>query len=81
VPILNEKHPEDVQILRGAMRGTPAAAHARDACERWVAMVPTRTARVVVVVDPPYEQTGSAAASLHAGSAPTLTIRTRRTPG
>lgn len=55
--ILNEKHPEDVHSLRGAMRGTPAAIHARDAYELWLAMLPTRTARGVVVVDPPYEQT------------------------
>ncbi|OAN57053.1 23S rRNA (adenine(2030)-N(6))-methyltransferase RlmJ [Sphingomonas sp. TDK1] len=55
--ILNEKHPEDAQALRGAMRGMPAAIHERDAYELWLAMLPTRTARGVVVVDPPYEQT------------------------
>jgi len=55
--ILNEKHPEDAAALRGAMRGTPAAVHERDAYELWLAMLPTRTARGVVVVDPPYEQT------------------------
>ncbi len=55
--ILNEKHPEDVYTLRGAMRDTLAAVHARDAYEFWLAMVPPRTARGVVVVDPPYEQT------------------------
>ena len=55
--ILNEKHPEDVHALRGAMRGTPAAVHARDAYEFWLAMLPPRTPRGVVVVDPPYEQT------------------------
>ncbi|MFM6932235.1 MAG: 23S rRNA (adenine(2030)-N(6))-methyltransferase RlmJ [Novosphingobium sp.] len=55
--ILNEKHPEDVQILRGVMRGTGAAVHQRDAYEFWLAMLPTRTPRGVVVVDPPYEQT------------------------
>ncbi|MCD2324881.1 23S rRNA (adenine(2030)-N(6))-methyltransferase RlmJ [Sphingomonas sp. IC-56] len=55
--ILNEKHPEDARALRGAMRGTSAAVHERDAYELWLAMVPTRTARGVVVVDPPYEQT------------------------
>jgi 23S rRNA (adenine2030-N6)-methyltransferase len=55
--ILNEKHPEDANALRGAMRGSPAAVHARDAYELWLAMLPTRTARGVVVVDPPYEQT------------------------
>ena len=54
--ILNEKHPEDVDALRGAMRGTAAAVHQRDAYELWLAMVPPRTARGVVVVDPPYEQ-------------------------
>lgn len=57
VLILNEKHPEDVQALRGAMRGTTAAVHQRDAYELWLAMVPPRTPRGVVVVDPPYEQT------------------------
>jgi len=57
VLILNEKHPEDAAALRGAMRGTPAAVHERDAYELWLAMLPTRTARGVVVVDPPYEQT------------------------
>ncbi|MFD1785968.1 23S rRNA (adenine(2030)-N(6))-methyltransferase RlmJ [Sphingomonas floccifaciens] len=57
VLILNEKHPEDAHALRGAMRGTPAAVHERDAYELWLAMLPTRTARGVVVVDPPYEQT------------------------
>lgn len=55
--ILNEKHPEDAYALRGAMRGTPNAVHERDAYELWLAMLPTRTARGVVVVDPPYEQT------------------------
>ena len=54
--ILNEKHAQDVVALRGAMRGTPAAVHQRDAYELWRAMVPTRTPRGVVVVDPPYEQ-------------------------
>jgi len=55
--ILNEKHPEDVYALRRAMRGTSAAVHQRDAYELWLAMLPPRTARGVVVVDPPYEQT------------------------
>lgn len=55
--ILNEKHPEDAYALRGAMRGTPSAVHERDAYELWLAMVPPRTPRGVVVVDPPYEQT------------------------
>jgi 23S rRNA (adenine2030-N6)-methyltransferase len=55
--ILNEKHPEDAHALRGAMRSTPAAVHERDAYELWLALLPTRTARGVVVVDPPYEQT------------------------
>jgi 23S rRNA (adenine2030-N6)-methyltransferase len=55
--ILNEKHPEDVKALRAAMRGTAAAVHERDAYEFWLAMLPTRTPRGVVVVDPPYEQT------------------------
>lgn len=55
--ILNEKHPEDAYALRGAMRGTAAAVHERDAYELWLAMVPTRTSRGLVVVDPPYEQT------------------------
>ena len=55
--ILNEKHPEDASALRSAMRGTPAAVHERDAYELWLAMLPTRTGRGVVVVDPPYEQT------------------------
>ncbi len=55
--ILNEKHSEDAYALRGAMRGTPAAVHERDAYELWLAMLPTRTPRGVVVVDPPYEQT------------------------
>lgn len=57
VLILNEKHPEDVQALRSAMRGTPAAVHQRDAYEFWLAMLPPRSPRGVVVVDPPYEQT------------------------
>jgi 23S rRNA (adenine2030-N6)-methyltransferase len=39
------------------MRGTQAAVHERDAYELWLAMLPTRTGRGVVVVDPPYEQT------------------------
>lgn len=55
--IVNEKHPEDVQALRAAMRGTNAAVHQRDAYEFWLAMLPTRTPRGAVVVDPPYEQT------------------------
>ena len=57
VLILNEKHPEDARTLRGAMRGTQAAVHERDAYELWLAMLPTRTPRGMVVVDPPYEQT------------------------
>lgn len=57
VLILNEKHPEDASALRHAMRGTSAAVHARDAYELWLAMLPTRTPRGVVLVDPPYEQT------------------------
>ncbi|MCW1382911.1 23S rRNA (adenine(2030)-N(6))-methyltransferase RlmJ [Novosphingobium sp. KCTC 2891] len=55
--VLNEKHPEDAYALRGVMRDTSAAVHERDAYELWLAMLPTRTARGVVVVDPPYEQT------------------------
>ncbi len=55
--ILNEKHPEDAYALRGAMRDTSAAVHQRDAYELWLAMLPPRTPRGVVVVDPPYEQT------------------------
>lgn len=55
--VLNEKHPEDVVALRAAMRGTAAAVHQRDAYELWLALLPTRTPRGVVVVDPPYEQT------------------------
>jgi 23S rRNA (adenine2030-N6)-methyltransferase len=55
--ILNEKHPEDAYALRGAMRGTPAAVHERDAYELWLALLPPKTPRGVVVVDPPYEQT------------------------
>lgn len=62
VLILNEKHPEDAYALRGAMRGQTqgkgaAAVHERDAYELWLALLPTRTPRGVVVVDPPYEQT------------------------
>jgi 23S rRNA (adenine2030-N6)-methyltransferase len=56
VLVLNEKHPEDAYTLRGVMRDTPAAVHERDAYELWLAMLPPRTARGVVVVDPPYEQ-------------------------
>jgi len=56
VLILNEKHPEDAVALRSAMRDTSAAVHQRDAYELWLAMLPPRTARGVVVVDPPYEQ-------------------------
>ena len=54
--ILNEKHPDDAYTLRGVMRDTSAAVHERDAYELWLAMVPPRTARGVVVVDPPYEE-------------------------
>ena len=57
VLILNEKHPEDAKALRRAMRGTSAAVHERDAYELWLAMLPTKTPRGVVVVDPPYEKT------------------------
>jgi 23S rRNA (adenine2030-N6)-methyltransferase len=56
VLILNEKHPQDASALRDVMRGTLAAVHERDAYELWLAMLPTRTGRGVVVVDPPYEQ-------------------------
>ncbi|MEH3120673.1 MAG: 23S rRNA (adenine(2030)-N(6))-methyltransferase RlmJ [Sphingomonas phyllosphaerae] len=55
--ILNEKHPEDADTLRSVMRDTSGAVHERDAYEFWRAMVPPRTARGVVVIDPPYEQT------------------------
>ena len=55
--ILNEKHPDDAYTLRGVMRGTSAAVHQRDAYELWLALLPTRTPRGGVVVDPPYEQT------------------------
>ncbi|RVT94321.1 23S rRNA (adenine(2030)-N(6))-methyltransferase RlmJ [Sphingomonas crocodyli] len=55
--ILNEKHAQDAIALRDAMRGTHAAVHERDAYELWLAMLPTRTPRGVVLVDPPYEQT------------------------
>jgi len=54
--ILNEKHPKDVVALRGVMRGTSAAVHQRDAYELWLALLPPRTGRGVVIVDPPYEQ-------------------------
>jgi 23S rRNA (adenine2030-N6)-methyltransferase len=54
--ILNEKHSQDAYSLRGVMRDTSAAVHERDAYELWLAMLPPRTARGVVVVDPPYEQ-------------------------
>ncbi len=57
VLILNEKHPEDAYTLRGVMRGMSAAVHERDAYELWLAMLPPRTARGVVLVDPPFEQT------------------------
>jgi 23S rRNA (adenine2030-N6)-methyltransferase len=68
--ILNEKHPEDAVALRAAMRGTPAAVHQRDAYELWLAMLPTRNPRGLVVVDPPYEETDERAritATLAAG--------------
>lgn len=55
--ILNEKHPQDAYALRGVMRGTSAAVHERDAYELWLALLPPRSPRGVVVVDPPYEQT------------------------
>ncbi len=54
--ILNEKHGDDAAALRAVMRGTGAAVHQRDAYELWLALLPTATARGVVVVDPPYEQ-------------------------
>lgn len=54
--ILNEKHPKDVYALRGVMRGASAAVHQRDAYELWLALLPPRTGRGVVIVDPPYEQ-------------------------
>jgi len=55
--VLNEKHPEDAYTLRQVMRGAGAAVHERDAYELWLAMLPPRTPRGVMVVDPPYEQT------------------------
>ena len=54
--ILNEKHAQDVDTLRAVMRDTAGAVHERDAYELWLAMLPPRTARGVVLVDPPYEQ-------------------------
>lgn len=71
--ILNEKHPEDAYALRGAMRDTSAAVHQRDAYELWLAMLPPRTARGVVVVDPPYEQIDE-----RAGITATLAAATRK---
>ena len=56
VLILNEKHPQDASTLRVAMRDTAAAVHERDAYELWLALLPPRTPRGVVLVDPPYEQ-------------------------
>ena len=55
--ILNEKHAQDAYTLRGVIRGTSAAVHERDAYEFWLAMLPPRTPRGVVLVDPPFEQT------------------------
>lgn len=55
--IVNEKHPEDVHTLRGVMRGSSVAVHERDAYELWLAMLPPRTPRGVVLIDPPFEQT------------------------
>lgn len=55
--ILNEKHTEDAAALRRTMRGTTAAVHERDAYELWLALLPTKTPRGLVVVDPPYERT------------------------
>lgn len=55
--ILNEKHTEDAAALRRTMRETTAAVHERDAYELWLALLPTKTARGLVVVDPPYERT------------------------
>ena len=57
VLVLNEKHPQDAQTLRGAMSGTPADVQQRDAYELRLALLPPRSPRGVVVVDPPYEQT------------------------
>lgn len=54
--ILNEKHAQDAATLRSTMRDTSAAVHERDAYELWLALLPPRTPRGVVVVDPPYEQ-------------------------
>jgi 23S rRNA (adenine2030-N6)-methyltransferase len=55
--VLNEKHPADAYALRGVMRDTSAAVHERDAYELWLAMLPPRMPRGVVLVDPPFEQT------------------------
>ena len=71
--VLNEKHPDDAYALRGAMRDTSAAVHQRDAYELWLALLPPRTPRGVVVVDPPYEQTDE-----RARIAATLAAATRK---
>lgn len=54
---VNEMHPEDAYELRGIMRDTVATVHERDGYEFWLAMLPPATARGLVIVDPPFEQT------------------------
>lgn len=56
--VLVERHPEDVDTLRGWAAGQEGVAvHERDGYEAIGAFLPPKEARGLVVVDPPYEAT------------------------
>jgi len=55
--VVNEKHPEDFQALKRNLYALPnVACHQRDAYEFLPAMLPVKERRVLILIDPPYEQ-------------------------
>lgn len=56
--VVNELHKEEAAELRSVFKGDKQVQiHQRDGYELWLAMTPTKTARGLVLVDPPYEKT------------------------
>ncbi|MBB3102926.1 23S rRNA (adenine(2030)-N(6))-methyltransferase RlmJ [Azomonas macrocytogenes] len=54
---LNEKHPEDGALLKDNMRGDPrVAVHLGEGWQVPRALLPTAEKRVVLLIDPPFEQ-------------------------
>jgi 23S rRNA (adenine2030-N6)-methyltransferase len=54
---LAELHPEEAYLLRGELKGVPAASmHERDGYEMLKAFTPPKERRGLVLMDPPYEK-------------------------